>query len=126
MNNPNPEYQGGPAAITHDDFDAERFFDHVFDDVTIREIAIRRWFEAKGFVDVRVRLLPLRRLDRWECLMLRAENEESPTCGAVESLVGLLAEELGCQFLPDEFCGVVWGDRICAHFRLIPQATQPR
>jgi hypothetical protein len=125
MNNPNPEYHNGPVAAPEDDFDAERFFDHVFDALTVREIAIRRWFEAKGFVDVRVRLLPLRGLDWWECLMLRAQNAESPTCGAVQALVGQLAEEVRCQFLPHEFRAVVWGDRICVHFRLTPQPTQP-
>jgi hypothetical protein len=125
MNSPNPAYHGGPAAVPHDDLDPEQFIDHVFHDLTVREIKIRRWLEAKDFVDVRVRLLPRRGPGWWECLMLRAENEKSPTCGAVQSLVGLLAEELGCQFLPNEFCAVVWGDRICAHFRLIPQATQP-
>jgi hypothetical protein len=124
MNNPNPEYHGGPAVAPEDDLDHERFMDHVFDALTVRETEIRRWFEAKGFVDVRVRRLPLRGLEWWECLMLRSENDKSLTSGAVEALVGQLAEEVRCQFPSHEFCAVVWSDRICAHFRLIPQPIQ--
>jgi hypothetical protein len=121
MNNPNPNYPAGPAADPEDDFDHERFIEHVFDALVVRETQIRRWFEAKGFLDVRVRPLPLRALHSWECLMLRGQNDESPTVGAVQGLVVRLAGDMGCQFLPDEFCAVVWGDRICAHFRLTPQ-----
>jgi hypothetical protein len=125
MNNPNPEDHGGPAAAPENDFDHERFFDHVFDALTVRGTEIRRWFEAKGFVEVRVRPLPLRGLDWWECLMLRSENDQSPRWGTVQGLVGQLAEEVRCQVQPHELCAVVWGDRICAHFRLMPQPTQP-
>ncbi|MGO8927951.1 MAG: hypothetical protein ACLQU3_13825 [Limisphaerales bacterium] len=121
MNNPNPNYNDGPAADPEADFDYQAFIDHVFDALTVRETQIRRWFEAKNFVDVRVRPLPLRGLGSWECLMLRAENDVSPTQDAVQALVGQLAEDMGCQVEPDEFCAVVWSDRICAHFRLSPQ-----
>ena len=124
MNNPNPEYHGGPAAAPEDILDHERFIDHVFDALTVRETEIRRWFEAKGFLDVRVRRLPLRGVDWWECLMLRSENDKSLTSRAVEALIGQLAEEVRCQLLPQEFCAVVWSDRICAHFRLTPEAVQ--
>jgi len=124
MNNPNPEYPGSPAAALEDDLDHEQFFDHVFDALTVRETEIRRWFEAKGFVEVRVRRLPLRGLDWWECMMLRSENDESPRWGTVQALVGELAEEVRCQHLPQEFCAIVWSDRICAHFKLTPQPTR--
>jgi hypothetical protein len=66
----------------------------------------------------------LTELDWWECQMLRSENDESPRWGTVQALVGQLAEEVRCQFLPHEFCAVVWGDRICAHVRLMPQPTR--
>lgn len=125
MHNPNPDYAAGRAAAPEPDFDHEQFIDHVFDALTVRETEIRRWFEARGFVDVRVRRLPLRGRDWWECLMLRSENDESPKWGAVQALAGQLAEEVRCQHLPHEFCAVVWSDRICAHFRLRPQPTQP-
>ena len=124
MHNPNPNYAAGRAAEPEADFDHERFIDHVFDALTVRETEIRRWFEAKGFVDVRVRRLPLRGLDWWECLMLRSENDKSLTSGAVEALIGQLAEEVRCQLQPQEFCAIVWSDRICAHFRLVPQPPQ--
>ena len=65
MNNPNPEHHSGPVPAPEDDFDHQKFIDHVFDALTVREIEIRHWFEANGFVDVRVRLLPL---DRPDCL----------------------------------------------------------
>jgi hypothetical protein len=125
MNNPNPEYHGDPAVVPEDDLDHERFIDHVFDALTVRETEIRRWFEAEGFVDVKVRRLPLFGPDGWECLMLRSENDESPRWGTVQALAGQLADEVRCQLLRQEFCAVVWGDRICAHFRLMPQPTQP-
>ena len=121
MTNPNPDAHAaaiGVAPAPEDDFDHERYIDHVFDALVVRETQIRRWFEAKGFVEVRIRPLPLRGLDSWECLMLRAQNDKSPTWGAVQALIGQLAEEMAYQFLPNEFCAVVWGDRIGAHFRL--------
>jgi hypothetical protein len=121
MNNPNPNYDSGPVAAPEADFDYQKFIDHVFDALTVRETQIRRWFESKRFVDVKVRALPLRGLDWWECLMLRAENDESPTQDAVQALIGQLAEDMGCRVEPDEFCAVVWSDRVGAHFRFRPQ-----
>jgi hypothetical protein len=125
MNNPNPFYGGGPVAVPHDDFDYDGFIDHVFDALTVRETEIRLWFEAKSFVGVKIRLLHQKGPDRWECLMLRVPSQECKTTLEVQALVAQLADDLGFQFLPDEFCAVVWSDRICAHFRLMPQPTQP-
>jgi hypothetical protein len=90
MNNPNPEYHGGPAVAPEDDFDHERFFDHVFDALTVRETEIRRWFEAEGFVDVKVRRLPLFGPD-WSRASLATfdawlrRTKSGRWCGATES-----------------------------------------
>ena len=121
MNNPNPEYHGGPAVAPEDDFDHERFFDHVFDALTVRETGIRRWFEAEDFVDVKVRRLPLFGPDGWECLMLRGHNDACCTCDEVKGLVTRLAGDLRCVVAADEIWAVVWSDRVGTHFRFKPQ-----
>ena len=121
MNNPNPEYHGGPAASPKDDFDHERFFDHVFEALTVRETEIRRWFEAEGFVDVRVRRLPLCGPDGWECLMLRDHQCGCFTCDDGKALVIRLAGELRSVVHEDEIWAVVCKDRVGAQFRLKAQ-----
>ena len=121
MNNPNPEYHGDPAVAPEDDLDHERFIDHVFDALTIRETAIRRWFEAEGFVEVKVRRLPLFGPDGWECLMLRGHNHGCCTCDEVKGLVTRLAGDLRCVVAADEIWAVVWSDRVGSHFRFKPQ-----
>jgi len=125
MNNPNPEYHGGPMAVPEDDFDHQEFIDHVFDALTIREIEIRRWFEAVSFVDVRVRALPLYGPDSWECLMLRGHDNPCSTCDDLKGLVMRLAGELGCAAEADKIWAVVCSDRVGTHFQLKPQPTQP-
>ena len=124
MNNPNPEYHGGPAAAPEYDFDHERFMDHVFDALTIRETEIRRWFEAEGFVDVRVRRLAVCGPDTWECLMLRENTSGCCSCDDVKALVMRLAGDLRCVVQQDEIWAVVWTDRIGIHFQLKPQPPQ--
>ncbi|HEV7927528.1 MAG TPA: hypothetical protein VGR14_19410 [Verrucomicrobiae bacterium] len=121
MNNPNPFYDGGPVAVLHDDFDAEQFLHHVFDALVVREIEIRSWFQDKGFVDVRVRALPLYGPDGWECLMLRGHNDECCNCVDLKALVMRLAGDLQCLMEADEIWAVVWSDRVGTHFRLKPQ-----
>jgi hypothetical protein len=121
MNNPNPEHHSGPVPAPEDDFDHQKFIDHVFDALTVREIEIRHWFEANGFVDVRVRLLPLYRPDGWECLMIRGHNDQCCTCDDVKGLVMRLAGDLRCLAEADEIWAVVWRDRVGTHFRLKPQ-----
>jgi hypothetical protein len=120
MNNPNPDYHRGAAADPDDDFDYERFMDHVFDAVALRGTQIRSWFEAKGLVDVRVRPLPLRELNSWEVLMVRGETDECRTGDDLQALVMRLASEMGYHVEPHEFLHVVWSDRIGTHFRLRP------
>ena len=125
MNNPNPNYAAGPAAAPEADFDHERFIDHVFDALTVRETEIRRWFEAEGFVDVKVRRLPLHGPDGWECLMLRDHQRGCFTCDDVKALVMRLAGELRSVVQEDEIWAVVSNDRVGAQFRLKPQPRQP-
>jgi hypothetical protein len=120
MNNPNPNYQAGPTADLETDFDYEKFIDHVFDERAARGTEIRRWFEAEGFVDVKVRDLPLSGPHSWECLMLHGQSDECRNVDEVKALVMRLAGEMGCQVQPDEIWAVVWIDRIGAHFRLHP------
>jgi len=120
MNNPNPNYINGQAADPDDDFDAERFIAHVFDELAAQGRNILRWFELRGFVDVKVRRLPQRGPNSWECLMLRGEDSECRTQAEVQALVVQLAEDLGCWVDQGEFCGLVWADRVGTHFRLRP------
>jgi hypothetical protein len=118
MNNPNPSYNNGPAADPWEDFDFESYIDHVFSELAVRGTQIQRWFEAKQFVDVKIRMVPHRGPNSWECLMLRREKEKSPTWEEVQALVVELAGDLRKRFELNEFCAVVWGDRIGMHFRL--------
>jgi hypothetical protein len=121
MNNPNPNYDGGPAADPEDDFDHERFIEHVFDLLAARGTQIRQWFESEGFVDVKVRQLPLRGQNSWECLMLRGQNSECRNCDEVKALVMRLASDLRFVAQADEIWAVVWSDRIGTHFQLRSQ-----
>jgi hypothetical protein len=118
MNNPNPNYAVASAPYPKDYFDPERFIEHVFDALTVRETEIRRWFEAEGFVDVRVRRLPLCEPTGWECLMLRDGNSGCRTCDDVKALVMRLAGDLRSVVQADEIWAVVWSDRVGTHFRL--------
>jgi len=121
MNNPNLNYDGGPAADPEADFDHEKFIDHVFDLLAARGARIRRWLEAEGFVDVKVRELPLGRTNSWECLMLRGQNDKCRNCDEVQALVMRLAGDPRCVVQADEIWAVVWNDRIGTHFQLRPQ-----
>jgi hypothetical protein len=127
MTNPNPDAHAavGVATEPEGDFDHERFIDHVFDALTVRETEIRRWFEAEGFVDVRVRRLPLCGPDGWECLMLRHHQRGRCTCDDVKALVIRLAGELRSVVHEDDIWAVVCKDRVGAQFRLKPQPRQP-
>ena len=121
MNNPNPEYHGGTVVNPEGNLDHQQFIDHVFDALTVRETEIRRWFEAEGFVEVKVRRLPLFGPDGWECLMLRKENSACCTCDDVKALVTRLAHDFRAEIRQDEIWAVVWTDRIGTHFRLKSQ-----
>ena len=121
MNNPNPNYAVASAPYPEDHFDPERFIEYVFDALTVRETEIRRWFEAEGFVDVRVRALLLHGPDTWECLMLRDGNGGCRTCDDVKALVVRLAGDLQCVVQADDIWAVVSNDRVGAQFWLKPQ-----
>lgn len=112
MNNPNPNCDRGPAEDPDAALDHQKFIDEVFDLVATRRTQIREWFEAQGFAEVLIRELPQRAPDAWECFMLRSSNDESPTWAQLRALVMRLAGEMQCSVHADEFCGVVWGDRI--------------
>jgi hypothetical protein len=121
MNNPNPNYAVASAPYPKDYFDPERFIEHVFDALTVRETEIRRWFEAEGFFDVRVRALPLHGPDGWECLMLRDANGGCRTCDDVKAVVVRLAHDLQCVVQADEIWAVVESDRVGTQFQLRSQ-----
>ena len=118
MNNPNPNYAVASAPYPEDHFDPERFIQHVCDALTVRETEIRRWFEAEGFVDVRVRALLLHGPDGWECLMLRDGNSGCRTCDEVKALLTRLAGDFRRVVQIDEIWAVVWSDRVGTCFRL--------
>jgi hypothetical protein len=124
MNNPNPNYAVGPVLDPDADFDPEQFFDHVFDALTLRETEIRRWMEAEGFVDVRVRRLPRFGPDGWECLMLGDQNSGCSTCDDLKALVTRLAHDFRSEVQQDEIWAVASSDRLGTHFRLRPLPPQ--
>ena len=123
MNNPNPECHG-VVTDPENEFDHLKCIDHVFDALTVRETEILRWFEAEGFVDVRVRRLAVCGPDTWECLMLRGHNDGCCTCDEVKGLVTRLAGDIRCVVQQDETWAVVWTDRIGTHFQLKPKPPQ--
>ncbi|HEY5912142.1 MAG TPA: hypothetical protein VJA21_16180 [Verrucomicrobiae bacterium] len=122
MNNPNPFYSNGPAEDS-DDIDPERFLEQFIASLDCRRIEIRRWMEQQEFLEVRVRELPARGEHCYEVLAIRGPDDECRTFGHVLAIVRHLAGDLGLMVQEDEFCAVVWGDRVGTQFRLRPQAA---
>src|ERR1051325_1930215 len=116
MHNPNPEYIFDQSDA--DDFDAEQFLAHVCDVLDARRTRILAWFESKGFTVVRVREVSSRGKDAYEVLAISNADHQCRTDDDVFRLLNRLASDMRKSVSREEFCGIVWQDRVGTQFRL--------
>jgi hypothetical protein len=137
MNNPNSRYTDSPtanpnipAAVSSNDPVDDPNFDWMRWMMSIdfrppaeiaRERAIRQWLESAGFTAINLRRVPERGEDCWQAVMRRGTNRDCPTGLAAQSLMEVLAADLGCR-IDGESAGLAWDDQIGVGFRLSPAA----